>query len=70
MMEMDTDGDQKISRDELFKYLLKHSKLSEEVSGVGAENKNTIINEMFSTQDTDKDGVLSFEEFKAEHDEL
>ena len=67
MMEMDTNGDEKISRDELFKYLLKHSEHSEEGSG---KNKNKIIDDMFSTQDIDNDGVLNYEEFDAEHDEL
>lgn len=70
MMNMDTDGDQKISRDELLKFLLKRINRSEEASGAGAENKNTMIDEMFLTQDIDKDGVLSFEEFKSEHDDL
>ena len=67
MMEMDTNGDEKISRDELFKYLLKHSEHSEEGSG---KNKNKIIDDMFSSQDIDNDGVLNYEEFDAEHDEL
>merc|ERR1711868_310239 len=76
--EIDTDGDQQVSRDELNGYLVKQVEVMKANGGQDAENvdqlleqQDKLIEEIFSHDDKDKDGYISHEEFSGpKHDEL
>jgi len=76
--EIDTDGDQQVSRDELNGYLVKQVEVMKANGGQDAENvdqlleqQDKLIEEIFSHDDKDKDGYISHDEFSGpKHDEL
>ena len=73
MKRIDTDEDELLSRDELFSYISKElddRDNTEEIDGEEPEDNEKILDTFFETQDLDKDGVISYEEFQAKHDEL
>lgn len=68
--EIDTDGDKHINVEEMAKHLMKHEGKTEKDD---VTELYTMVGEIFQSDDKDKDGVLSYEEFMApsnEHDEL
>lgn len=69
---IDTDGDGKLSREEIAKYIAQeHGEMEDEgEEGDTAEAKEGYINQFFERQDIDKDGVITYEEFHAIRDEL
>ena len=69
---IDTDGDGKLSKEELSNYIEREHEETEEEGEKGdpAEAKEGYINEFFEKQDLDKDGVITYEEFHADRDEL
>ena len=70
---IDTDRDQLISRGELFSYIsegLDNIEHTEVTGAEASEDNDKNIDTFFETQDLDKDGVISYEEFQAKHDEL
>ena len=73
MKRIDTDEDQLLSRDELFNYISKELDArdnTDETDAEEPEDNEKIVDTFFETQDLDKDGVISYEEFQAKHDEL
>jgi FK506-binding protein 14 len=76
--EIDLDGDQQVSRDELNGYLVKQVEVMKASGGQDAENvdqlleqQDKLIEEIFSHDDKDKDGYISHDEFSGpKHDEL
>lgn len=74
MEAIDEDGDQKLSRDELLAYITKELDERESVEPTDDEEEpegnEKIVDTFFETQDFDKDGVISYDEFKSKHDEL
>ena len=73
MKRIDTDADQLLSRDELFRYISKElddRQSNEPTDTEEPESNDNIVDTFFETQDLDKDGVISYEEFQAKHDEL
>ena len=69
---IDTDGDGKLSREELTKYIAQeHDEIKDEGEEEDtAEAKEGYIKQFFDRQDLDKDGVITYEEFHAIRDEL
>ena len=69
---IDTDGDGKLSKEELSNYIEREHEESEEEDEKEdpAEAKEGYINQFFEKQDLDKDGVITYEEFHANRDEL
>ena len=73
MKRIDTDDDQLLSRDELFNYISKeldNRDNTDEANAEAPEDNEKVLDTFFETQDLDKDGVISYEEFQAKHDEL
>ena len=73
MKLIDTDDDQLISRGELLIYISKgldNLDGTEAASADESEDHDEVVDTFFKTQDLNKDGVISYEEFHAEHDEL
>jgi len=69
---IDTNGDGKLSKEELSNYIEREHEETEEEDEKEdpAEAKEGYINQFFETQDLDKDGVITYEEFHANRDEL
>jgi len=69
---IDTDGDGKLSKEELSNYIQREHEETEDEGETEdpAEAKEGYINQFFEKQDLDKDGVITYEEFHANRDEL
>ena len=69
---IDTNGDGKLSKEELSNYIAKeHDEYDEkEDEEDSSEAKEGYIKQFFERQDLDKDGVITYDEFHANHDEL
>ena len=74
MRSIDEDGDQKLSREELLSYISKELEERESAQPTDdeeePESNEKIVDTFFETQDLDKDGVISYDEFISKHDEL
>lgn len=76
--QIDVDGDQQLSREELSGYLKTQVEAMKAAGGEQAEQANQmlddqdkLVEEIFSHEDNDKDGYISHEEFSGpKHDEL
>lgn len=74
--EIDVDGDNKLTREEISNYLKKQFQQAREHGDTGTiddPNQREMVNEIFMHEDRDKDGVITYEEFsgpKDDHDEL
>ncbi|EDO44761.1 predicted protein [Nematostella vectensis] len=65
--EVDSNGDNRLSFDEVARYLRKEGI----PDGEGDESHQVIINEIFKEEDEDKDGYISHKEFQGiKHEEL
>ena len=69
---IDTNGDGKLSKEELSNYIEREHEetVEKDKKEDPAEAKEGYINQFFETQDLDKDGVITYEEFHANRDEL
>ena len=67
---IDTDGDGKLSKEELLNYIEREDEKGEGEKVDSAEDKEGYINQFFEKQDIDKDGVITYEEFHTNRDEL
>jgi len=70
LVKIDTDGDEKLSREEIIQYLMKEHSHSEDEGAGSEEDVKQNVEEFFKNQDKDNDGVISQEEFNLQHDEL
>lgn len=76
--QIDSDADLNLSREELAGYLKQQVEAMKAAGGEQAEQANTmlddqdkLVEEIFSHEDKDKDGLISHEEFSGpKHDEL
>ncbi|KAL8567563.1 hypothetical protein ACOMHN_054377 [Nucella lapillus] len=68
--DIDADKNNFLSRDEISQFLKDQASKADD-SGMNDEQRNSILNEIFSHEDKDKDGLISHEEFSGpKHDEL
>lgn len=74
--DIDTDNDNRLSRKEIGEFLKKQIERNQAHGDMGDmddPDQNQMIEEIFSHEDKDKDGFITFEEFsgpKYDHDEL
>lgn len=62
--DVDKDGNGEISREEMTKYIRNYQpEIGEDIEQPEDEEMSTLISEIFQADDTNKDGVLSKEEF-------
>ena len=67
---IDKNGDKKLSREELLNYLEEEHNHPANNEPMDEEELKENIDEFFEKKDIDNDGVVSYEEFNAKHDEL
>jgi len=76
--QIDADGDKSLTRDEISAYLKQQVETMQSAGGEQGEearkmleDQDKLVEEIFSHEDKDKDGVISHEEFSGpKHDEL
>jgi len=76
--QIDVDGDKALSRDEISAYLKQQVETMQNAGGEQGEearkmmeDQDKLVEEIFSHEDKDKDGVISHDEFSGpKHDEL
>jgi len=76
--QIDADGDKALTRDEISSYLKQQVETMQAAGGEQGEeakkmleDQDKLVEEIFSHEDKDKDGVISHEEFSGpKHDEL
>jgi len=76
--QIDADGDQSLTRDEIAGYLKQQVETMQQAGGEQGEeakkmleDQDKLVEEIFAHEDKDKDGVISHEEFSGpKHDEL
>ena len=68
--KIDADGDKHLSKEEIIQYLMDQHDHSEEDPSANEEDVKQNVDDFFENQDADKDGVISYEEFNNQHDEL
>jgi len=76
--QIDADGDKALSRDEISAYLKQQVETMQNAGGEQGEearkmmeDQDKLVEEIFSHEDKDKDGVISHDEFSGpKHDEL
>jgi len=68
--EIDTDGDNQLSREEISGFIRKQE-AAQGSQSASVKDHDNMLNEIFQSEDKDKDGVISFDEFSGpKHDEL
>ena len=67
---IDTNGDKKLSREEILNYLEQEHNHPANNESMDENELKENIDEFFESKDIDNDGVVSYEEFNAKHDEL
>ena len=72
MKKVDKNNDKEISEVELYSYLredIQKLPFSSELGGQ-KDGPDEIVSKLFNNKDADKDGFITFEEFKNENEEL